>query len=601
MSNIDNYDIIFTLKSFSKYMHTFKSNSIVVSIVGVIILSILLGIYGWNQSSPQHSFVSNSNISNSKGNSVSDTSNSSGITSQILGAWSYASTTDPDFDEVLGFVVTASGTKEVRVYSPTDSVTGNSDMRLTGLFNWNISTDDSGFNVINFTDLTDDTVDHTYKVVSISSTTLMLDEVSSYDASITSKTYTRIRSASDEQAKQLYLSGQDHDIQCTKIMSGDDTDYPVLLPITCDASVKQGEAPLHFTFTDQGNIEVRRGTDLIFNLDQHESNALDVPDILSASGYQGPFIDTSAVTLEDVTFDGYKDLAVKISTGAYNFTYNYFPYDPVTKTFSKRQLFNAHPEIAVNSPQNIINTSEDFYGITNPEINTKARTITSNDLGRGIGDIYENRTYVFQNGEYVLTEIESQDMTSDIDATTTTYQHTVRQFKNGAWATTSDETLGDQFGPEQGSDLSNATSSIPLFTNFTALIQQMKDLGISHIELPATTSLPALLQQNNIYTSINSSGTYYSILFMKSADCAGADACTIATFKKDQIGNLDTLGDAVTLNDGTVAYYFAGSCGGSCSPATITWMSSVHDVGYMYQIQMDAPESVLVQLANESI
>ena len=71
----------------------------------------------------------------------------------------------------------------------------------------------------------------------------------------------------------------------------------------------------------------------------------------------GPFLSTpDAVTLRDVTYDGYKDLVVLASM--YNFSHDYYPYDPKTGMYATSPLVAA----------------------ANPTIDEKALTITSQTL-----------------------------------------------------------------------------------------------------------------------------------------------------------------------------------------------------------------------------
>ncbi len=382
---------------------------------------------------------------------------SEAVSSSILGTWELnalssdggATTTEQysDYPDYWGFAVLATSTNEFRNYDGSDA---SGTLMLSRLETWRIAEDDSGLYLETYfwnSSKDDYSIDSDYQIISISSTTLVVREVPTMytqtpdigSATGSPVIFTRVRSAQEEYDQSLVLNAKERAIVCPQIMSGDFTDIYVPLPITCDAAVSTGGELLHFTFTQEGDIEVRRGNNLIFDLTSHEKDSSMVPDILLRLGERGPFLDTisNPITLADVTYDGYKDLAVKTSTGVYNFTYNYFAYDPAQGTFIKKSLF-VNP---ADSTSNTASSSYVFGGITNPAIDLHNRTITSSSLGRGLGDIFYNETYHFQNGKYVLVKIENQDLTGGYDTATSTYLHTIRDFKNGSWATTTNEII----------------------------------------------------------------------------------------------------------------------------------------------------------------
>ncbi|MEY2664756.1 MAG: hypothetical protein RIT04_564 [Candidatus Parcubacteria bacterium] len=156
-------------------------------------------------------------------------------------------------------------------------------------------------------------------------------------------------------------------------------------------------------------------------------------------------INGNLMSLKDVTYDGYPDLAVRYSAGAYNFFYDYYAYDPKTHNFS--------PDPIVFDRLGM--ESDSVYGdnnvdIVNPEIDPINKTITSHMLGRGMGDIYQRETYQLTGKKYVLIKSESQNIINETDYskddvnTPSTYRRITFERKNGVMATTSDVILNEE-------------------------------------------------------------------------------------------------------------------------------------------------------------
>jgi len=207
----------------------------------------------------------------------------------------------------------------------------------------------------------------------------------------------------------------DKEGQCEHILSGEPIDYPVPLPITCESPISPAGDPFQFAFDANGGLTVYHGKTVVCQLTDDDTDILDVNNA-------SPFITEGVFKLQDVTYDGYKDIAIQSSQGAYNWTFDYYAYDPVKKSFD------------CGAP---------LLEAVNPTVDTRDQTITSNDLGRGLGDMYLINTYAFEHGAYVKVADESQDIVSDQDASPVEYEHIAHELKNGAWATTTDEILSE--------------------------------------------------------------------------------------------------------------------------------------------------------------
>jgi len=87
----------------------------------------------------------------------------------------------------------------------------------------------------------------------------------------------------------------------------------------------------------------------------------------------------------------------------------------------------------------------------------------------------------------------------------------------------------------------------------------------------------------------------YQIVLSTIEDC-GANACSLAYFSGTKGGRPYGPRPA-TLANGRKGRYNPLSCGGSCSPPSITWKER----GVVYEIQADTTRSRLVKMANDAI
>jgi hypothetical protein len=99
-----------------------------------------------------------------------------------------------------------------------------------------------------------------------------------------------------------------------------------------------------------------------------------------------------AVSFKDINYDGVADLQVHTDEAAYNTYYRYYMYDIKNKTYI------LYPELA---------------NLASPFFDQKDKTITTFEKGRGMGDLYTKRVLSFENGTYVVTEIDQQSGIDD--------------------------------------------------------------------------------------------------------------------------------------------------------------------------------------------
>jgi hypothetical protein len=123
----------------------------------------------------------------------------------------------------------------------------------------------------------------------------------------------------------------------------------------------------------------------------------------------------------------------------------------------------------------------------------------------------------------------------------------------------------------------------------------------------AKTSLPILLPDAmpSDYEALYPSGAggrkEYSIGLAAAPDCGGANACFVADFSARKGGAPYGRGK-VTLTGGRHGRFQPLSCGGSCSPPSISWKQR----GVTYEIQANVgtkrtERRILVKMANEAI
>lgn len=357
-------------------------------------------------------------IARSRAESVVDDGN------PLLGGWQKVSDTDSADDfapAYIGFIEGADG-NTMRLYD------GASTSTLYDLESWDTAASSSG------TILTEyfygqsgaDNIDTQYLIASSSTSMIVLEQLS-YDGVPSGgiMTYQRVRSAQDEAGLSFKRTPAQDAAACTAILTGSSSPemIQVMLPLTC--SVPFGPTTAKLSFDQLGNFIMTSGSKTLISLSNAMAQAGSATDsdasIQSTMG-GAPFLNLGAITLQDINGDGYPDIVALTSLGAYNAFFEYFLYDPSTGAYEAKPILT---------------------DIVNPTVDTQAHTITSNYLGRGLGDLYENDTYTLENGTYVLTRSESQDFASDAGygSANPLYIRVVQKLIDGAMATTSVERL----------------------------------------------------------------------------------------------------------------------------------------------------------------
>jgi hypothetical protein len=126
-------------------------------------------------------------------------------------------------------------------------------------------------------------------------------------------------------------------------------------------------------------------------------------------------------------------------------------------------------------------------------------------------------------------------------------------------------------------------------------------------DVKAKTSIPILLPDampsdyDALYPSGVGSRREYSIGLAAAPDCGGANACFVADFGARRGGQPYGRGK-VTLTGGRRGRFQPLSCGGSCSPPSISWKQG----GVTYSIQANVgtkrtERRILVKMADEAI
>lgn len=204
--------------------------------------------------------------------------------------------------------------------------------------------------------------------------------------------------------------------QCAAIESGKFEDMS--LPITCTLHIHKDETA-EFTFQIDGGLLVQRNGKTLLTLSSKD-DPLDTHTAQLAYLFDKPTLRSDGFILKDITFDGYADLQVMTFAGAYNFGYDFYAYNPKTRSFG---------------PDPIL---ED---IVNPNIDTEKKEITYFHKGRGLADMFSAGTYQFKGGVYVLTETVEQDMVTGHDDPDPIYERVTSKLQNGKMVVVEKETL----------------------------------------------------------------------------------------------------------------------------------------------------------------
>lgn len=233
--------------------------------------------------------------------------------------------------------------------------------------------------------------------------------------------YVRVMNKQQEARTDFALTKAEMEGFCEDFMTGEPRSFaPILLPFSCQIALGKGEQ-IDMTILASGGLEFSRDKTVVYSLPNAEDTENFDEGVYLIDSFDGPLYmpDNMALRFQDVTFDGYKDLVVQTGAGAYNITYNYYAYNPETHTFEAAPLVTA----------------------VNPEFYPENKTIVSYNKYRGVGDMYEDETYEFQNGKYVLIHREVQEGIYDDEGNITSYKLTIEDLKNGKLTVTSREML----------------------------------------------------------------------------------------------------------------------------------------------------------------
>ena len=243
--------------------------------------------------------------------------------------------------------------------------------------------------------------------------------------------YKRVKSASEENNKNFTRTNEENKKICDTVLYGkvidSDAGSSILLPLSCTLSMGKNEPLTTFSFLPSGNLEIESGGKISLTLvNEAENRGISLINFYSS----GTFMTPGSFALIDINYDGYLDMKVQTPSGAYNFYYDYYAYNPKTHSFDETPLLSS-----------IVNPGEDLVH----------KTITSYNKGRGLGDMFNSETYQFKNGEYITIREENQNISNDcLDDVSCRYLHTVKELVNGKMVVTKKEVLTtkDIFGDQ---------------------------------------------------------------------------------------------------------------------------------------------------------
>ena len=136
---------------------------------------------------------------------------------------------------------------------------------------------------------------------------------------------------------------------------------------------------------------------------------------------------------------------------------------------------------------------------------------------------------------------------------------------------------------------------------FRPHLAKLKRAGVA-VLLP--DDLPAAVREERIFVEGFTTESGYVLTLALAPDCGGANACTLGSFSAEEGGTLVEEFEQVELAGGVRGAYKPLTCGASCSPAMIEWVTD----GVLYTIQLkinaggDAgTKRALIALANSSI
>ncbi len=136
---------------------------------------------------------------------------------------------------------------------------------------------------------------------------------------------------------------------------------------------------------------------------------------------------------------------------------------------------------------------------------------------------------------------------------------------------------------------------------FRPLLAELRRGGVP-VLLP--NELPASVREDRLFVEGGPSAEGYDVTLALAPDCGGANACTLGAFSAEEGGTLVEEMERVELVGGVRGAFKPLTCGASCSPAMIEWVTD----GVLYTIQLKlnaggdaATRRTLIALANSSI
>lgn len=132
---------------------------------------------------------------------------------------------------------------------------------------------------------------------------------------------------------------------------------------------------------------------------------------------------------------------------------------------------------------------------------------------------------------------------------------------------------------------------------FLPHLARLRSAGVP-VLLPG--ELPASLREDRLFVHAATREAGYDLTLALTPDCGGANACTVGSFSAEEGAAPVEEFERVELAGGLRGGYKPLTCGASCSPAMIEWVSN--GVLYTIQLKLNAGDKrELIRLANSSI
>lgn len=208
---------------------------------------------------------------------------------------------------------------------------------------------------------------------------------------------------------------------CAEIISNHQQE--TVLPIFCSVLISPDEGMVGVLVNESGNMTVTRDSTKLISLknDNGDDDASPNELIISSRWMGDNTLLFDAFKFIDINFDGNLDLQIVDWRGAYNMGYSYYVYNPKTKIFDTTPLLT---------------------DVVNAGFDEVSKIITSYSKGRGVGDIFVEETYHFENGKYILVKEVKQDFAGEDQESG--YIYTERERVNGTMVITKTERVSKE-------------------------------------------------------------------------------------------------------------------------------------------------------------